>query len=271
MVSIKEPRYTDATRIDPESICSIGDGRAKTRSAVTKAVRLAEWVSAQKVLLTDPEQETPDERDLFGALQTCAYRSTRGGRRKGSSAPDSQEWAERWRLLRDYLIRQNTGLAYKMLARFRASRLDRDDLRGEALLALIRATERFDPWRGFRFSTYACRAIVRALIQAARKSNRGGFQLVLEPEIAPEQSCDRGDWSDLYVDRLRRALRDNKGELTDRESTILAGRFPMNGGSRHTLSQIGGAIGLSKERVRQIQNIALTKLRGVMEADPVLQ
>ena len=75
----------------------------------------------------------------------------------------------------------------------------------------------------------------------------------------------------LYVERLRRALQANTGELTDMESTILARRFPQNDQPRSTLQQIGLAVGLSKERVRQLQNSALQKLREVLAADGLLQ
>ena len=78
-------------------------------------------------------------------------------------------------------------------------------------------------------------------------------------------------WSELYVDRLRRALELNSAELTDRESAVLAWRFAMTGGKRSTLAEVGRVLGVSKERVRMIQNRGLAKLRKVLEADPALQ
>ena len=83
---------------------------------------------------------------------------------------------------------------------------------------------------------------------------------------------DLPDWrAELRVERLTRALDGNLGRLTELESRIVAHRFPHNGIPRLTLRQIGDAIGLSEERVRQIQKAALGKLRNVLVADPVLQ
>ena len=77
--------------------------------------------------------------------------------------------------------------------------------------------------------------------------------------------------TDLYVERLHRVLNENLGELDDMEARVLARRFPLDDDRRSTLGAIGQAVGLSKERVRQIQNAALRKLRVVLNADPILQ
>ena len=144
-------------------------------------------------------------------------------------------------------------------------------MRGEALLALVHAVEGLDTWRGPRFSTYACHAIVYALGKAAKKSSRHRLQLAAEAETRRPPRSNGSRWLELYVERLRSALRENHGDLTEQESTVLVGRFPLGGGSRRTLSQIGDTLGLSKERIRQIQNSALTKLRDALQADPFLQ
>ncbi len=78
-------------------------------------------------------------------------------------------------------------------------------------------------------------------------------------------------WTELYADRLNRALDQNLGELTERESDILGRRYPLDGELGLTLGEIGARIGLSRERVRQIEKTALNKIRVVLEADPALQ
>lgn len=75
----------------------------------------------------------------------------------------------------------------------------------------------------------------------------------------------------LYAERLNRARDANLAGLTELEAKIIALRFPRNTDRRSTLEDIGEDVGLSKERVRQIERLALSKLRDVLEADPVLQ
>jgi DNA-directed RNA polymerase sigma subunit (sigma70/sigma32) len=84
----------------------------------------------------------------------------------------------------------------------------------------------------------------------------------------PNRRPDLG--TELYVERLQRVMNGNRGNLTDLESRILAQRFPEDPESRLTFLEIGHMVGLSKERVRQIQNIALLKLRQALVEDPVL-
>jgi RNA polymerase sigma factor (sigma-70 family) len=174
-------------------------------------------------------------------------------------------------LIRDYLIEQNLGLIYSIGSRFRSRDVEWDDVRGEAFHALVRAVEGFNPWFGFRFSTYACNAIRRALIHLGRKATQHRFRFPVGHDPAFEQPIEVDTDSDLYLDRLTRVLDHNLAELTDREVMILDRRFPRDGGAAMTLGEVGEAIGLSKERVRQIQKKALSKLREVLDGDPVLQ
>lgn len=213
----------------------------------------------------------PDEPALFRALQTCAYRAGRRARSRPAVPAERMEWLRRWERLREYLVERNLGLVYSAIKRFGFMGADRGEQRSVEMLALLRAVDRFDPWRGFRFSTYATHAIRRALIHLARTGSRHRAGFPLEPD-APSDARERVDtWLEWYGDGLRRALEDNQGELSDRESMIIARRFPMDGSAGSTLGQIGGWIGLSKERVRQIQKKALGKLRQVLETDPLLQ
>lgn len=59
--------------------------------------------------------------------------------------------------------------------------------------------------------------------------------------------------------------------LTPVEASVLAERFPQHSERPLTFQEIGHALGLCKERIRQIQETALGKLRAALEADPVLQ
>ena len=238
-----------------------------TRSAGQAAVRIVESITSKN----GPGREL-EARELFAALHACAYRSTRQPGKEHVSEAESKEWAGRWQLIREYIIERNLGLVYSMFRRFASGTCDQDDLLSDAMLGLTHAVDRFNPWKGYRFSTYACNVIIRDLRRRGRheSSYRQRFW---------GRCDDLPDWSDrvpdsrteLYLERLQRALHGNLGGLTELESQVIARRFPDDQKPRMTFQKIGGTVGLSKERVRQIQNAALRKLREVLSEDPVLQ
>jgi RNA polymerase sigma factor (sigma-70 family) len=260
----KQERYIDHTDIDPEAIRFIQDHRVKTKAAATHAAGVAERIR-------NGEAGELDEMTLFTALQTCAYRAARQPRGKRVAASERMEWAGRWKMIRDFIVEQNLGLVYAMITRFGAKDLDWDEQRSEALFALVRAVDGFNPWTGFRLSTYACNAITRSLIHLSKRTTSQRLRFPIEHEAWLERPTREDGWSELFADRLRHALSENLGDLTDREAAVLGWRFPLNGGRSLTLGEIGEAIGLSKERARQIQEIALDKLRVVLTSDPALQ
>jgi len=239
----------------------------RTAGAAADAIRVSEWIETQKGLDSEP-----DEKELFIAMHTCAYRYSHPRGNKRNYNAQREQWYRRWLIIREYIIEQNLGLVYALPNRFRTREADDDDLFSEALFALARAAERFNPWQGFRFSTYACPAILRTCARWGKRENAYHKRFPVHYDISIEQSDGAKDaQADLYVERLRRALDKNLGDLTELESSILTQRFLSKDMPKKTFREIGEQIGLSKERVRQIQNNALGKLREVMKADHVLE
>jgi RNA polymerase sigma factor (sigma-70 family) len=230
-------------------------------------VDIVKWIRTRRGLEAPPEEE-----DLFVALHTCAYRAARQARRTVIPAAERSKWAKRWQVVREHIVEKNLGLVYSMISRFGSRKVDEDDLLSDAMYALTRAVDRFNPWRGYRFSTYACNVIARALMRRGKRESNYRRLFPVQHDITMEQPEGMPDTqTELYVERLNRILDENLGELTDLESHILSQRFPPARESRLTFQEIGQGVGLSKERVRQIQNIALDKLRDVLNLDPVLQ
>lgn len=244
----------------------VADRRARTRKAVGDALRVAEWASRGQGV-----DSPPDEATLFRALQTSAYRATRRVAFKRAAALERPEWLRRWRSIRDAAVERNLGLVWCMVTQFGWPMVDREEQGSAAMTALLKAVDGFNPWLGFRFSTYACNAIRRSLVALARTQRRNRLRFPVEHDAWFETPDGVDSGLELYVDRLNQALETNSGDLTEREALILGRRFPKDGSPGLTLGEIGKTIGLSKERVRQIQKKALTKLRQVLETDPLLQ
>ncbi len=73
---------------------------------------------------------------------------------------------------------------------------------------------------------------------------------------------------DDSVDALREILARNQAKLNDVERTVVVERFAIGtGGKGRTLSEVGKLVGMTNERVRQIQSTALAKIRAVLDED----
>lgn len=224
----------------------------------------------------------PDEETLlFKQLHYCGYRLSKlyqsAHKDPRSVSPRRYaKWVDRYHLIRTRLTEGNLGLVYDLIGRSRFEVLDREEMTSEGMMALLRAVDTFDPWRGYRFSTYACNAILRAFARAALQDSKrrskiaGPWDPEFEESDAPERRRD--DQRALFTERLQRVLHLESAELTDIEKTVLARRFPQQSNRRRqTLEEIGRQMRVSKERVRQIQLGAISKLRKALSDDVVLQ
>jgi RNA polymerase sigma factor (sigma-70 family) len=242
----------------------VPDPRLRTKAAAKDAITIAEWVRTGIGL-----NGKPDDQTLFAAMHTCAYLANKGAK---NADGDQETWTEKWSAIREYIVQQNLGLAYSMMSRFNTRLVDEDDLLSDAMLGLTRAVDRFNPWKGYRFSTYACNVIVRALMRRGKREKNRRRLFPVQFDASFERPATMPDPAhDLFVERLAQVLQDNVGHLTDLETRVLSQRFTTTRQERLTFQEIGDAVGLSKERVRQIQNIAIHKLREALAADPVLQ
>lgn len=176
-------------------------------------------------------------------------------------------WAGRADHLREYLARTNVALVGFAYCRQRArlTGLDADDAFSDGMAALARAVDKFDVLAGFKFSTYAVRAIFNALARGAKVAarQRAGNAVGLSPAIAEDCRRPAAAWSAEDVAGLRRVLDDDATGLTPDERYVVGERFLAAGGPR-TLEAVGGALGVSKERARQVQLRALGKLRAAL-------
>ncbi|MCO6438715.1 MAG: sigma-70 family RNA polymerase sigma factor [Phycisphaerae bacterium] len=184
-------------------------------------------------------------------------------------------WGRRVISARGAIVRQNMPLVLAMAKRTRLANIDFNELVSEGNMALLRSVEKFDCSRGFKFSTYSCRAILKSFSRVAIRASRyrGTFPTEFDPAMERSDFVDRrrDDVEVDCVDELKEILISNLAGLSEVERTVIDERFAIgradNGLSRtpKTLEQVGNIIGVTKERVRQIQNNALKKIRHALE------
>jgi RNA polymerase sigma factor (sigma-70 family) len=224
----------------------------------------------------------PEERLMFLRFNYCKKRLSalqkqiRTGGLTMSRAQEFLDWHRKFEHFREYLVRTNLALVLAMAKRTRLGEVDFAEVVSEGNMALLRAVDKFSADRGFKFSTYACRAILKAFSRTAMKSSkhRTRFPVEFEPEMEQSDWADRrrDKIEDDCIDELKAIVDRNLADLSTVEQAVIKRRFNWQQAeeSPMTLEEVGKTIGVTKERVRQIQNKALAKIRLVME-DGVLR
>jgi RNA polymerase primary sigma factor len=166
------------------------------------------------------------------------------------------------------LINANMRLVVSIAKKHSAQADNFFELVSDGNMSLIRAVEKFDYGRGFKFSTYASWAIMKNFARSIpdEKHRRERFVTGHEEvfEIAPDT---RSDEHEIVATQER--ARTNVNRLLDylepRERDIIRMRAGMDDHAPATLEEIGQQFGITKERVRQLNARAMKKLRSIAE------
>lgn len=286
-------------------------------------------------LLTAAEEVELAKRIEAGVYAAEILRAVDAGERPlpaGTSRDELMAVADDGVLAKDRMIRSNLRLVVSTARRYQNTGLSFLDLVQDGNLGLIRAVDKFDYRKGFKFSTYAVWWI-RQAIERGRADKARGIRLpvhVLE-EISKLGRADRKLQLNLgrgptvkeladatgstaeRVDQLReisrsivsldtpigdegeasygdliedtevlqpsdvvefRAMADELREivktLPPREALVITLRYGLSDGRQHTLAEIGERLGLTKERIRQIEKEAVEHLRDPARREPLL-
>lgn len=174
------------------------------------------------------------------------------------------EWNRRMLHIREYIIRMNLRLVLAIYRRGRLKVNDFEEAISEGNLAIFRAMEKFSIDRGVKFSSYACRAIIQALSRSYADQSKRAFRYIpYEPDYDRSNVLDtkRSHQESDYLEQLRAILRANSANLSDREMIVIKHRFGLGKYNRMTLEEIGKIVGVTKERIRQVEVMAIDKIR----------
>ncbi|MFP4354252.1 MAG: sigma-70 family RNA polymerase sigma factor [Phycisphaerae bacterium] len=179
-------------------------------------------------------------------------------------------WKRRSRTSRHKLVHANLPLVPAMAQKSNVSNVEFTELMSEGYMAILRSIEKFDISKGFKFSTYACRAVISSFRRASSKAQTYRKHVPVQFDVPVERSdfTERrhDEQLDSAMEDIRRILQGNAAELSEVEFEILQQRFPILANEKpRTLAQVGKAVGLSNERVRQIEKASLSKIRQAMQ------
>lgn len=173
--------------------------------------------------------------------------------------------------IKNFLIRSNLRLVVSIAKRHIKPHTNFFEMVSDGNMSLIRAIEKFDYTKGNKFSTYASWAIMKNFARSIPTENK-----ILDRYRTGNEELF--EWShDERANHFEQELTNKKqhslimgilGHLDDREREIILHRFGLTEGTEpETLETVGGRLGVTKERIRQLESRALKKLRRVAQEE----
>lgn len=224
-----------------------------------------------------PVLNRQQELDLFRRYNYLKYRAAevREKIRKGQTRSANLDGVEKCLAqaegIKELLIRANLRLVVSIAGRHTITGANIADLVSIGNVSLMQAVEKFDYTRGFRFSTYASWVITKDFARRLPGERiRAGRTVGEQAEIGQQQAASQTDIA--AVERARNNLIQTiKNNLDSREQFVIINHFGLEGTlvrkNKKTLRQIGDELGVGKERVRQIELVALQKLRQTLSPE----
>ncbi len=241
----KAPRKTRAPKGLPPYLASLYEVPLLSREQEAHLFRKMNFLKSQAHKLRealDPTRARSADLDRIEALQEEAL------------------------AVKNQIIRANLRLVVSIAKRHVGPSNNFFELVSDGNMSLIRAVEKFDYARGNKFSTYASWAIMKNFARTIPEENYRRDRFVTGHEEMFEAAADTRADEHEYETALKRmqdAVKGMLGRLDDRERRIIISRFGLGGADEQTLEQLGKELGITKERVRQIESRAQEKLRKI--------
>jgi RNA polymerase primary sigma factor len=270
---VSDPGFDDpavvAEILGPSPEPALNQGPRRSRAPEGLPPYLA---SLYEIPLLSREQE----RSLFRKMNYLKYRAHQlraalvPGRCRAAQLDEIEQLQAEALAVKNQIISANLRLVVSIAKKHAGPTNNLFELISDGNMSLIRAVEKFDAGRGFKFSTYASWAIMKNFSRAIpeEKSRRDRF-VTGNAELFEDAPDVRGDAYQQEGDhrRSQEVVRGMLGRLNDRERRILAGRYGIGVAPQQTLEQLGRELGITKERVRQIESRAREKLRNIAVAE----
>ncbi|MEQ9408771.1 MAG: sigma-70 family RNA polymerase sigma factor [Fuerstiella sp.] len=248
---------------------------ALPRSPDERLKRPGAPVSGRSDLCREKPLSRELERDLFRRMNFLKFLGAAARRCLDPESPSVSRMNRIEQLIsdaaeiRNRIVSANQRLIASIARRFQPASPEFDELISDANLTLMKAVGRFDYNRGLRFSTYVTHAVRRDFYRRYKRNSRRQRR---ETAICPEDliqmfQTPAADDGHARQTLQMRCVKDLIGQyLSARDRSILDLRYGLSSddGGR-TLEQVGAELGLSKERVRQLQLRSIERIRALMQ------
>jgi RNA polymerase sigma factor (sigma-70 family) len=224
-------------------------------------------------LYLTPLLSAEQERDLFrryNYLKHCTAKlvAKLDPRTAAANEVDAvHDLLDRIEELKQRIIRANLRLVVSIAKRHVGWSSNFFEVISDGNVSLMRAVEKFDFARGYKFSTYATWAVMKNYARSIPEQHYQCARYVTGQDEVLEAAADYRAAEEGETDRqqVRSLINSGLGALNERERDILSNHFGLNeSGLPQTLEQLGQRLGVTKERIRQIEQRALVRLRELL-------
>lgn len=179
---------------------------------------------------------------------------------------------------RNILVEKNMHLVAHMIKKYACAEKDTQDLISVGTIGLIKAVNTFNPDKKIRLATYAAKCIDNEILMMLRNDKKKMQELSLYEPIGTDKEGNDITFIDVVGDETRddvgemltaeqlKCIYDNMDNiLTEREKTIIIGRFGLFGSKEMTQNELAAKLNISRSYVSRIERHALNKLYALLE------